>query len=66
MCIRDSSTSATFVGQASQEIVSESQYNWTSNIVTDPANTRELKITVTGSNHTVNWTVFIEAHEVKI
>ena len=59
-------TSATFVGQASQEIVSESQYNWTSNIVTDPTNTRELKLTVTGSNHTVNWTVFIEAHEVKI
>ncbi len=61
-----SDTSATFVGQASQETMSESQYNWTSNIVTDPTNTRALKLTVTGSNHTVNWTVFIEAHEVKV
>lgn len=59
------STSATLVGEAAQEIVSESQYNWSSNIYTLENGSRELKIQVAGSaTETVNWTVFLEAHEI--
>ena len=58
-------TSAQFVGVVAEETLEQGSYGWNSEIYIDNAGQRTLSIRVTGSaTETVNWTVFLESHEV--
>jgi hypothetical protein len=59
------SQSAQFVGVVTTETIESGVNAWDSEIYTTSGSDRILNIRVTGSvSHTVNWTVFLETHEV--